>query len=107
MYRVPNGNDAALRDHLNNLIDVRKVTLVCGDFNLCYVDNRKSRTTTFLLECGFKQLVNEATHIDGGHIDHCYFRSEDNIQVSIETYSPYYTAKDHDALLITINHNND
>ena len=102
VYRAPNGNDGSLRDHLKNLIDWKRSTMVCGDFNMCYIDNRRSRTTKFLLENGFKQLVNEATHIDGGHIDHAYFKTNCMIQASIDLYSPYYTARDHDALSITM-----
>ena len=102
VYRAPNGNDGSLREHLKNLIDWERITLVCGDFNMCYIDNKKNRTTTFLLNNGFKQLVNEATHIDGGHIDHVYIRAGDNALPAVNTYSPYYTAKDHDALCISI-----
>ena len=102
VYRAPHGNDGSLRDHLKNLIDLKRSTLVCGDFNMCFIDNRGSRTTKFLLENGFKQLVNEATHIDGGHIDHAYFKTDHSVQSSIDLYSPYYTAKDHDALCITM-----
>ena len=47
------------------------------------------------------QLVKEATHIEGGHIDHVYIRSE-GLSATVEMYSPYYTAKDHDALCISI-----
>ena len=102
VYRAPNGNDGLLRDHLKNLIDNKRMTLVCGDFNMCYVENRKNRTTTFLLNSGFKQQVEEATHIDGGHIDHAYLRTEDKIQVHTHVYSPYYTSKDHDAICLSI-----
>ena len=49
----------------------------------------------------FKQLVHEATHINGGHIDHVYLRS-DSLVATVELYSPYYTAKDHDALCISL-----
>ena len=101
VYRAPNGNDGLLRDHLKNLIDSRRITLVCGDFNMCYIDNRKNRTTTFLLDSGFKQLVEEATHIDGGHIDHAYLRTQENIQVHADIYSPYYTSNDHDAICLS------
>ena len=69
---------------------------------MCFIDNRGSRTTKFLLENGFKQLVNEATHIDGGHIDHAYFKTECSIKASMHIYSPYYTSKDHDALCIAM-----
>ena len=102
VYRAPNGNDGLLRDHLKNLIDNKRMTLVCGDFNMCYVENRKNRTTTFLLNSGFKQQVEEATHIDGGHIDHAYLRTEEKIHVHTDIHSPYYTSKDHDAICLSI-----
>ena len=102
VYRAPHGNDGALRDNLNKLINKKRSTLICGDFNMCFIDNRGSRTTRFLLNNGFKQLVNDATHIDGGHIDQAYLKTECNIPVTIDIYSPYYTAKDHDALCIAM-----
>ena len=37
--------------------------------------------------------------IEGCHIDHVYVLG---LQAHVELYSPYYTAKDHDGLLITI-----
>ena len=101
VYKAPTGNDAELRNHLQDLIDFNKPTLVCGDFNMCLIDNRNNKSTKFLLQNSFKQLVREATHIDGGHIDHVYLRSEEDLSATVELYSPYYTAKDHDALCIS------
>ena len=52
---------------------------------------------------GFCQMVTEATLIEGGHIDHVYWRDlrkpafEEPV---LERYSPYYS--DHDALLVTL-----
>ena len=45
--------------------------------------------------------MNEATHINGGHIDHVYLKTEESMNASVELYSPYYTAKDHDALCVS------
>ena len=101
VYKAPAGKNQELQDHLMNLIDSNKSTLVCGDFNMCFVDHRNNKATRFLLENNFKQLVQEATHIQGGHIDHVYLRSE-NMLATLELHSPYYTAKDHDALCITL-----
>ena len=84
------------------MIDEHRTTLVCGDFNMCFIDNRKNKATSYLMKNNFKQLISEATHIDGGHIDHAYLRSKSNISVSTELYSPYFTAKDHDALMIMV-----
>ena len=105
VYRAPNGNDGKLRDYLAHLINVNTSTMVCGDLNMCYIDNKKNRTTTFLLNNGFKQYVKEATHIDGGHIDHVYLNTEDIISPTVDLYSPYYTARDHDALCVSIPEN--
>ena len=100
VYKSPTGNDGVLRDQLINLIDSNRPTVVCGDFNRCFIDNKNNSATKSLLQNDFKQLVREATHIDGGHIDHAYLRS-DTMSATIEVYSPYYTAKDHDALCIS------
>ena len=101
VYKAPNGKDQELRDHLFSLIDKNRPTLVCGDFNMCYIDNKNNRSTKFLLVNGFKQLVHEATHINGGHIDHVYLRTDESMNASVELHSPYYTAKDHDALCVS------
>jgi hypothetical protein len=56
-----------------------------------------------LKSAGFKLLLTDATHFDGGHLDQAWLRvmprKEDLF--SIELYSPYYNMKDHDALLFT------
>ena len=102
MYKTPKGKDSEIASHLGQMIDLDRTTLVCGDFNMCYIDQRKNKTTSYLLKNDFRQIVNEATHIDGGHIDQAYFRSNNNVSVSAELFSPYFTAKDHDALLISL-----
>ena len=91
--------DSTLLCHLKNMINFSRQTIICGDFNMCFIENRNNKSTQFLLQNGFKQLVHDATHIEGGHIDHVYIRS---VLVDIEMYSPYFTAKDHDALCISI-----
>ena len=101
VYKAPRGNDGLLRNEIQKLIDTEKSTLICGDFNMCFIDNRKCRTTKYLIEGGFQQLVEDAMHIEGGHIDQVYLKSE-KILADIKLYSPYYTAKDHDAVCITL-----
>ena len=99
VYKAPAGKDSTLKNQLEATISFERPTLVCGDFNMCFIDNSKNRSTQFLREHGFKQLVHDATHIEGGHIDHVYIW---DLIVNVELYSPYYTAKDHDALCISI-----
>jgi hypothetical protein len=43
----------------------------------------------------------EASHLAGGHIDHVYTNCQEDADVAL--YSPYYCAKDHDALLTVMN----
>ena len=99
VYKAPAGTDSLLQTQLQTVINLDRPTLICGDFNMCFIDNRNNRTTRFLTQIGFKQLVHDATHIEGGHIDHVYVL---NLRVNINLYSPYFTAKDHDALCISI-----
>ena len=101
VYKAPTGKDSVLASHLERMINLNKTTIVCGDFNMCFIDSRRNKSTSFLLENNFRQLVHEATHIDGGHIDHVYIRSIESLAVLTELYSPYFTAKDHDAMLIS------
>ena len=48
-----------------------------------------------------KKITSEATHFDGGHIDQAWMR-EGDMGSTVQLYSPYYTCKDHDALLISV-----
>ena len=76
--------------------------MVTGDFNICTIKDPGNAVTKMLEGLGFKQLLSEATHIQGGHIDQCYWldRKGKWKLPSVERYSPYHS--DHDALLITL-----
>ena len=99
--------DNTLKEVLTREIDskIQTPTLVIGDFNICYKENPNNEVSRTLQERGFVQTVKEATHIEGGHIDHVYFRGGDvtdvcNVNTSL--YSAYYTCHDHDCILITV-----
>ena len=102
VYRSDGGNPNDLVAHLTRLIDREMNTLVTGDFNICYISKRNNKVTKYLESDGFSQLMNEATHMKGGHIDHIYFRPGNKpVEApSIYRYSPYYS--DHDAICATI-----
>ena len=60
-------------------------------------------TTEWAINQGFQQLVKEATHIRGGHINHAYFRDTSSRSFEapvVERYSPYYS--DHDAICLVL-----
>ena len=103
IYRSQEGQIDQLLNEITNIISWEKTTLICGDFNVCYNEDRSNKLITTLENYGFKQLVQEATFIKGSLIDHVYFRvCETTANVDCCLYSPYYSAMDHDALLITV-----
>ena len=87
---------------LESFLRLRKPTLLTGDFNICFKQNRNNFLTRNIEKLGFKQLVTKATHVMGGLIDHAYWKDESEIWLvpEIEKFSPYYS--DHDAILITL-----
>ena len=102
VYRSDQGNTAELLEHIIGLITPENNTIICGDFNICYLSTRQNKLTKYLEQNGFTQLVKEATHIKGRLLDHFYFRQRDNNQMitTLFRYSPYYA--DHDAICTTI-----
>ena len=105
IYRSQEGDKNECAIDLRNMIDQSKTSIICGDLNLCFVNQRNNEVTRMLEDNGFVQLVNEATHLMGGHIDHVYSNHDPNkYTVDVMMYSPFYTCKDHDALCITIKH---
>ena len=102
VYRSSNHSIIETANLLKSIIDVREATLITGDFNVCTVKEERNSITELLGTLGFKQLLKEATHIEGGHIDHCYWLDQARKWElpKIERYSPYHS--DHDATLITL-----
>ena len=110
VYRSAGDNQAELVSVLSRMIDDSddQAILVSGDFNICTMDKPNNPVTRALKDRGFHLLVDVATHIRGGHIDHLYWRGDlagvwrkPSLETSlIERYSPYYT--DHDAWLVTL-----
>ena len=98
VYRSEQGSSSELLDHLKNGMP----TVICGDFNICYSSNRNNKITKRLEDNEFIQLMKEATHLKGRHLDHFYFHPGKIIskEHSIYRYSPYYS--DHDAICATI-----
>ena len=61
-----------LLQEVTRLTDVQRPTLIIGDLNVWYKENFSNRFTQGILSMGFKQLVDEPTHIIGRIIDHAY-----------------------------------
>jgi hypothetical protein len=101
VYRSQSGHSLELLEHLKKQIEAERITIITGDFNICFMENNSNRMIQGLLSLGFDQLVHEPTHIQGRHIDHVYFLDPSNrLKPILERYSPYYS--DHDGICITI-----
>ena len=103
VYRSSTGSIVETAGAILAMIKDNKPTLITGDFNVCTVKQPNNSITGKLLDLGFNQLVQEATHIRGGHIDHVYWR--DTVKSAfkepvLERYSPYFS--DHDSILVTL-----
>ena len=102
VYRSSSGSIEELKDDLISLIDEEKTTRISGDFNICLKKAPNNSLTKQLKHLDFDQLIQQPTHIEGGLIDHIYFRDNTKIFKTphILRYSPYYS--DHDALCVTM-----
>ena len=101
VYRSQAGSLRDLIRKLENLINLSKTTLVIGDMNVCNMEKQSNLLNTYLTSKTFKQIVSVATHIDGGHIDHCYIKNIGNYEErpAIEIVPKYYS--DHDSICIS------
>ena len=105
IYRSQLGKMDELLKRLSMIIDKNRVTLVLGDFNLCYYENNSNRLIKGLESIGFQQLVHEPTHIRGRFIDHAYLHDPTGAVIAtVERYSAYYS--DHDAICIHLKSQN-
>ena len=102
VYRSKNGHSVELLNYLLLMLTEDRPTLITGDFNMCYMIHRNNRMTQGLEKSSFSQLVEEATQIRGGLIDHAYWKDTTGLwnKPEIERYSPYYS--DHDAICTTL-----
>ena len=102
VYRSEQGNTTELLSHIITMLREETATVICGDFNICYKTNKTNKISKFLETNGFKQHVQEPTHLKGRHIDHFYFKPSlmYSADPSIHRYTPYYS--DHDAICATL-----
>ena len=102
VYRSQNGNIVDLVNMIKIMLNIEKTTIIGGDFNLCLLKQAKNFMTTTLIEMGFQQMVTEATHIEGGAIDHIYLHqsSKNRVECNLELCPKFYS--DHDGLYLTV-----
>ena len=101
VYRSENGSMEDMIQEIRKLYNFEKMTVIGGDLNICVLKQPKNCITTSLTKMGFHQIVMEATHIEGGAIDHIYISQgcDKKFDWELELYPKYYS--DHDGLCLT------
>ena len=87
-----------LRD-IGSLLRGVKPTFIVGDFNINFLHDPKDSIIQKITSNGFKQIVEDPTHVEGGLLDHVYIRGvplefEPHIQIDFRHYT------DHGAITI-------
>ena len=79
-----------------------KSTLVIGDMNICNKKQQNNELKTFLENKNFRQLITQATHIGGGHLNHAYILNTGQFEDApdVQLIPKYYS--DHDAICISL-----
>ena len=100
MYRSTDGDLGRLVNKLEDIINISKSTLVIGDMNVCNKKMPTNELRKFLEDKDFKQVINKATHIEGGHLNHVYIKNMGNYvgTPDIVIIPKYYS--DHDSICI-------
>ena len=99
IYRSTGANTSEILEDIKALYDGSKHTIIMGDFNICYIKDCSHDIYTTLRNLGFKQLVDNPTHIEGSLID-CVFIACPTNEVShtVSQQAQYYT--DHDLIKV-------
>ena len=101
VYRSNDGILDKLIWKLKSIINMSKSTLIIGDMNICNKKMASNELRKYLEDIKFKQVINRATHIEGGHLNHVYIMNMGNFVETpdIEIIPKYYS--DHDAICIS------
>ena len=63
--RSAKGREQEVVNHLEQLVDMGRLTIISGDMNICLDKDPQSLLPTVLGELGFQQLVTCPTHMAG------------------------------------------
>ena len=93
LYRSEGAVTSLFLDDLLSLLS-KEETVIVGDFNLCFLDQRNHQIFRTLESLGYNQLVKKPTHIKGRMIDLVFSK----VSFEIIQQSPFFT--DHDILVV-------
>ena len=101
LYRSNSSKFEEVNEMLSTMIDLKRPTLIIGDFNFCYMDSARNLTKDFLKHLDFKQIVERPTHIEGNLIDQAHLRdTHGNLKARAFLHSKYYS--DHKSTAIIL-----
>ena len=102
VYKSKLGDSQEIITQLENMMEDEKITIIGGDFNTCILKHPNNLMTNKLKELQFDQTVKQATHIEGGLIDHLYIKKKKGEDVSwvLEVLPKYFS--DHDCICVTL-----
>ena len=101
LYRSQNGNQQDLIKNFKALNIRDKPQLIIGDFNFCFKEGSLNPTLKYLQDNEFKQLIKEATQIEGNLLDQAHVRDvRDRNKYIVEVQSKYYS--DHKGLAVVV-----
>ena len=97
IYCSQGANKADFLKDLGGLACAARPTFMVGDFNMDFLHTPKSPIITKILSNGFRQIVTQPTHIEGGLLDHVYIKRI-SFEPMVLVHFPYYS--DHGSLSI-------
>ena len=101
LYMSQAGNLNGLENILSQIIKTDTPTIIIGDFNVNFLDEKTKSTRSFLKKQSLVKLVNVPTHIEGSCLDQALVRDQQKMNTyHTQLTSKYYT--DHKALSLII-----
>ena len=87
------------------LVHHTDIDMILGDFNIDILGTKSDSSGSRHLDIlhGYRQIVNEPTHVDGGLLDHVYIKENMFHLFSIEKIKICVSISDHDAIKVKIN----
>ena len=102
IYRSQGAPSFQFSSDLRTMFNYEKETLIVGDLNICFANERTHLVLQDIEKLGFTQKVQYPTHREGRQIDHVYIFSPDTAvksNVGVFQQSPFFS--DHDILFVT------
>ena len=92
VYRSQGANKTDFLRDLGSLVQGIKPCFIVGDFNVNFLQEPKDPIINKITSNGFKQIVMDPTHIEGGLLDHVYIRRipfEPHVYLNFPFYSDH------------------